>query len=221
MASEGTRTVALYGGTFDPFHAGHLRMAIEVRERIGTDRLLVIPAAAPPHKPGQPVTPAAHRLAMASLAVAGIPGIEVSDIEIRRKGPSYTLTTVREVRAEEPESAILLLLGADQFSEISTWWRSDELQAEADIVLLPRPGHPGPPPGLHRVDAADDGCYRLDVETFLLPSGRLLHALSVPMLDISSRLIREKVREMKSVRGLVAPEVERYIADNALYHAHP
>ena len=112
--------VALFGGTFDPFHNGHLRMAIEVREGLSLPRLFLLPAAQPPHKPLQPVAPARHRLAMTEAAVAGVPGLSVLDLELRREGPSYSLLTVREVLAAYPGVPVLFLVGADAFSEIST-----------------------------------------------------------------------------------------------------
>jgi nicotinate-nucleotide adenylyltransferase len=211
--------VALFGGTFDPFHNGHLRMAIEVREGLSLPRLFLLPSAQPPHKPRQPVAPARHRHAMTEAAVAGIEGLSVLDIELRREGPSYSLLTVREVLAENPGARVLFLVGADAFSEISAWHRHEELLAACDFLLLPRPGTPPEaafPPGV-RIEKEKDGCYSLPGRCYRLPGGRRLLCPDLPVLDISSRSIREKVRRGRSVRGLVPPEVERYIADHALY----
>ena len=211
--------VALFGGTFDPFHNGHLRMAIEVREGLSLPRLHLVPSAQPPHKPHQPVAPARHRLAMAESSVAGVEGLSVLDNELRRRGPSYSLLTVRELLAANPGADVLFLAGADAFSEIASWHRYAELLEACDFLLLPRPGTPPEasfPPGL-RIEKAGDGCYSLPGRTYRLPGGRRLLCPDLPVLDISSRSIREKVRQGRSIRGLVPPQVERHIADHALY----
>jgi len=217
--SGDSRPVALFGGTFDPFHNGHLRMAIEVRESFALPRLFLVPAAQPPHKPAQPVSPASDRLAMTQAAVAGIEGLSVLDLELHREGPSYTLLTVLEVQETNPGSEVLLVVGADAFSEIGTWHRYEELLAACDFLLLPRPGTPADvafPQGL-RLELEQSRCYSLPGRSYRLPGGRRVLCPDFPVLDISSRSIRDKVRRGRSVRGLVSREVERYIADHGLY----
>lgn len=215
----GRPCVALFGGTFDPFHNGHLRMAIEVREGLSLPRLHLVPSAQPPHKPLQPVAPAHHRCAMAEASVAGVGGLSVLDSELRREGPSYSLLTVREVLAANPGAEVLFLVGADAFPEIGTWHRYAELLSACDFLLLPRPGSPPEsafPAGI-RIEKEGDGCYSLPGRTYRLPGGRRLLCPDLPVLDISSRSIREKVRRGRSIRGLVPPEVERHIGAHALY----
>jgi nicotinate-nucleotide adenylyltransferase len=212
-------SVALFGGTFDPFHNGHLRMAIEVKEALGISRLILFPAHHPPHKPKQPVTEARHRLAMAAAGASGLPGIEVSDIEVRREGPSYSLLTVMDFRRELPDARILFVMGADSFADVSSWHRYDELLSACDFILLPRSGadpEPAPPKGVH-IEKEDPHCYSWVGKSYRLRGGRRLFCPSLPALDISSSAIREKVRKGKCIRGLVPPEVERYISDNGLY----
>ena len=194
-------------------------MAIEVKETLAVSRMILFPAHHPPHKPRQPVSEARHRLAMVAAGAAGLPGIEVSDIEIRQEGPSYSLLTVQSFLRSEPEARILFVMGADSFSEVSTWHRYEELLSACDFVLLPRPGagtEPAPPAGL-RIENEGDGCYSLPGRTYRLPGGRRLLCPDLPVLDISSRSIRDKVRRGRSIRGLVPPEAERYIAAHALY----
>jgi len=218
VATERPR-VALFGGTFDPVHNGHLRMALEVLEGLALPRLLLVPAAQPPHKPLLPLTPAVHRYAMAQSAVSGIDGMSVTDVELRRQGPSYSLLTVREIQDADPASGLLFIVGADAFSEIATWHRYEELLGACDFLLLPRPGTPPEasfPPGV-RIEKESDGCYSLRGRSFRLPGGRRLLCPDLPVLDISSRSIRDKVRKGRSIRGLVPPEVERYIHDRGLY----
>lgn len=213
--------MALFGGTFDPFHNGHLRMAIEVRERLGIARVVFLPARNPPHKPAQPVTDASHRLAMASGAVAGVPGFEVSDLELRREGPSYSIDTVAAFRESDPRADLFFLIGADAFAEIATWHRYRDLLAATDFVLLPRPGAPAipalPPP--LRLEKEDPRCYSWTGEAYRLPGGRTLHCPRLPLLDIAASAVRDKVRHGRSILGLVPPDVARYIEAHRLYSA--
>jgi nicotinate-nucleotide adenylyltransferase len=213
------RRIAVFGGTFDPFHNGHLRMAVEVREGLSLHDLYLVPSARPPHKPSRPMAAAGDRLAMASAAVAGIEGISALDIELRREGPSYSLLTVRELSEATPGADLLFLIGADAFSEIATWHRYGDLLAACDFLLLPRPGSAPEtsfPPGI-RIEPEGNRCYNLRGSSYRLPGGRRLFCPALPVLDISSRSIREKVRRGRSLRGLVPPEVERYITDHGLY----
>jgi nicotinate-nucleotide adenylyltransferase len=194
-------------------------MAIEVKEALGLLRMVLLPAREPPHKPKRPLSEAGHRLVMASRAVAGLPGFEVSDLEIRREGPSYSLVTVQEFRRAEPEVDWAFVMGADSFEEISTWHRYEELLAACHFVLLPRPGtppRPSPPAGV-RIEKEEPHCYSWTGESYHLPGGRRLYCPALPALDISSSSIREKVRSGKCIRGLVPPEVEEYIAGHGLY----
>jgi len=215
-------SIAIYGGTFDPFHNGHLRMAIEAQEMLEIETIFLVPSARPPHKPQQPVTPAKHRLAMLQAAVAGIEGLEVLDLELRRKGPSYSFHTVMEMKEAHPDSNILFLIGTDAFSEIISWHRYEELLEACDFLLLPR--YRGPqeisfPPGV-RLEPEKNHCYSLNNMagcSYRLPGGHRVLCPSLPVLDISSSSIRKKVRSGKSVQGLLAPEVERYITEHELY----
>lgn len=213
--------VALFGGTFDPFHNGHLRMAVEVSERLGIPRVVILPAHMPPHKPGRPVTEARHRLAMAAAAVAGLPGFEVSDFETRKAGPSYSIDTVTAFREAEPGAEFFFLLGADAFADICAWHRFRDLFAACDFVLLPRPGAPFPPvpAGIPRLEKESPHCYSWEGAAYRLPGGRRLFCPSLPVLDIAASAIREKVRRKRTIRGLVPPEVERYIEAEGLYLA--
>ena len=213
------RRIAVFGGTFDPFHNGHLRMAVEILEGLSLPGLFLVPSARPPHKPSRPMASAEDRLAMASAGVAGIGGISVLDLELRREGPSYSLITVREVSEANPGADLLFLIGADAFAEITAWHRYRDLLAACDFLLLPRPGvapEASFPPGI-RIEPEGNRCYNLPGCSYRLPGGRRLLCPVLPVLDISSRSIREKVRRGRSLRGLVPPQVERYITDHGLY----
>jgi nicotinate-nucleotide adenylyltransferase len=135
-----TRPLAIFGGTFDPVHLGHLRVAWEAAEALDAD-VHLMPASIPPHRP-QPIASAAQRSAMLHAALAGQQRLGVDDRELRRDGPSYTIDTLRELRAEiGPQRPLHLLLGADAFADLPTWrdWR--ELFDYANFVVLTRPGH--------------------------------------------------------------------------------
>jgi len=165
------------------------------------------------------MAPAEDRLAMASTAVAGIEGISVLDLELRREGPSYSLLTVREVSEGNPGADLLFLIGADAFAEIATWHRYRDLLTACDFLLLPRPGiapEASFPPGI-LIEPEGNRCYNLPGCSYRLPGGRRLLCPVLPVLDISSRSIREKVRRGRSLRGLVPTVVERYISDHGLY----
>ncbi len=137
MASPGP--IALLGGTFDPVHYGHLRFADDVRRALGLDEVRLLPARDPPHRAG-PAATAADRLAMLRLAVAEFPGLAVEERELRRDGKSYTVLTLEELRHEDPQRPLWLLLGADAFLGLPTWHRWREVFALAHVVVVARPG---------------------------------------------------------------------------------
>lgn len=134
--------VGILGGSFDPIHLGHLHLAERLRERLGLDRVVLVPAAQQPLKLGRAEAPAAERLAMTRLAAEGAPWLSVSDVEIRRPGPSYTVDTLKALRAElEPGAEIYFLAGADVLADLERWYRVDEVLSLARFVVATRPGH--------------------------------------------------------------------------------
>ncbi|HUG42473.1 MAG TPA: nicotinate-nucleotide adenylyltransferase [Longimicrobiales bacterium] len=189
--------LGVFGGTFDPPHVGHLVVAQEVLHRLALDRLLVVPAAVPPHKRDQPVTGGAVRLAMARAAMAALDRVEVSDLELRRDGPSYTVDTLRALRADHPDAELFLVLGADQVRELDTWHEADELRRLATLVVFRRAGQDPDPPGA-------------------VATGELLE-IEVPRLDISSTEIRRRVGAGEPVRFLVPEAALEVIEREGLY----
>jgi nicotinate-nucleotide adenylyltransferase len=132
--------VGLFGGTFNPIHFGHLRAALEVKEGFGLDQVFLIPAAVPPHKGRTGVAPAEDRLRMIELAVEGDSGLMVSDVEIKRSGPSFTIDTARYFRQSLAEDTdIFLVMGLDAFLEIDTWKSFRDLLALVPVIVLSRP----------------------------------------------------------------------------------
>jgi len=205
----GTATVGMLGGTFDPIHVGHLALARSAQEQLGLDLVLVVPAGRPPHKRDQRIAPAADRLAMVELAVAGEPGLDVSRIEIDRPGPSFTIDTAEALLSEGAAAGrpieLTIILSAESFADLPTWHEPDRLLRLARIAVAPRPGHPAPTPDRldPRLSAYAD---RIDV-------------LDGPHLDVSATDIRGRVAAGQSIAGLVPPPVAAYIEAHHLYHA--
>jgi nicotinate-nucleotide adenylyltransferase len=193
--------LGLMGGTFDPPHYGHLVIAEEARLVFGLDRVDFVTSADPPHKQGREISPAEHRYAMTLLSVATNPHFRVSRREIERSGPSYSVDTLQEYRSECPGAELFFITGADAILEILTWHRADEAVRLCTFIAATRPGY-----DLARMER-------------VLPASYLsrIHTVSVPGIEISSTDIRERLRQGKSIRYLVAEPVEQYIATYGLY----
>ena len=134
-------SLGVLGGTFDPIHHGHLAVAEDVRETLGLERILLVPAAHPPHKPGRPITPAAHRLAMVELAVAENPRLGVSAMEIERGGDSFTVDTLEALRSDG-EGDVWFILSAEALAGFDTWRMPERILDLARLAVVPR-GTPG------------------------------------------------------------------------------
>jgi len=189
--------LGIFGGTFDPVHLGHLVVAELTRGLLGLDRILFVPAWMSPHKQGADASPE-HRLRMTGIAVEDNPGFEVSDVEIRREGPSYTVDTLRSLCGTNPPGTEhYLLLGADSARDLESWREHEELLHRSKVVILGRPG----------------------TEIRELPGTVAARAtvLSTPLIGISSSEIRRRVRAGETIRYLVTEPVERYIRSQGLY----
>lgn len=189
--------IGIFGGTFDPPHVGHLVVAGDVARHLDLDRMIWLPAGHPPHKATQVVSPGSVRLAMTRAAVHGDPRFEVSDAEIRRPGPSYTVDTLRALAERYPDARLFLVIGADQLRAFHTWRDPSEIARLARVVVMDRDGCDAgtPDPGL-------------ELEWERVP---------VTRIDISSTDIRERVAGGESVRHLVPETVRRIIEDQGLY----
>lgn len=132
--------IALYGGSFDPLHWGHVRPVMAAREEAGLDEVIYLPTAEPPHKAQQRFAPAICRYTMVELALLGQPHLKVSDFEMRSAGPSYTVETLEHFRGARPQDEISLLIGFDSWLDLPTWRRFAELPQLAPILVMARPG---------------------------------------------------------------------------------
>jgi nicotinate-nucleotide adenylyltransferase len=190
------------GGTFDPIHYGHLIAAEEARFRFGLSRVIFVPCGVPPHKKPYEVTPAEHRYAMTVLATASNPHFVVSRVEIERPGPSYAVDTVKIFRQQFGERAELFFItGLDAVLEILTWKSHDELIRLCRFIAVTRPGYDAVK---LRERLPSDYLERIDL-------------LAIPGMDISSTMIRERVRKGEPIRYLTPEAVCDYIAKHGLY----
>lgn len=197
--------IGILGGTFDPIHVGHLaagRVAIDCAR---LDRVLFIPSATPPHRDPADAS-AEDRLEMVRLAIQGEPRFEVSDLEVRRGGKSFTSDTVRELKHALPQDELFLILGWDAARLFSTWHDPDPIRADASVVVIGRPGTEAPKPD-------DLKAAGLDPERTVMCLG------ATP--DISGSELRESLAKGESTGECLPPAVERYIADRDLYRDNP
>jgi nicotinate-nucleotide adenylyltransferase len=216
--ATGGMRVGIFGGTFNPIHIAHLRSAEEVREAQRLDRVLFIPSARPPHKPRDGLVSAPHRLAMVKLAIAGNRHFRVSTIEIDRGGRSYSVDTLRSLRAALPNARFSFIMGIDAFHEIATWKDYRSLFALCDLVVTSRPPHDERPiAAALPVAVRSEFCYRADIETLEHRTGNRIIFQRVSGLDISASAIRRRLGGGRSVRYLVPAAVERYITRHGLY----
>ncbi len=174
--------LGIFGGTFDPVHCGHLLLAECAREQCRLDQVLFLPAAMPPHKQGQDITPAEMRLEMLELATGGNPAILVSRIEAERGGVSYTVDTLRQLAAEDPARELFLLLGADSLADLPNWREPAEICRLAVPAVVRRAGQP--------VDFAPLAAL-VDPERLALFRG---HEVEMPLVELSSRDLRRPHR---------------------------
>lgn len=211
--------LGILGGTFNPLHLAHLRLAETARECCALDRLLFIPAADPPHKPLADGVAFSHRLAMVAAAIADRPEFAVSDLEERRGGKSYSVLTLEALRRERPEAELFFLVGLDSFRDIASWWHYRRLFELAHLVVAPRPGIPlgTSLADLLPVAARGDFCYDPTTCALLHRSGNRVLLLPETLLDISSTRLRQLVREGRSIRYLVPSPVADYITRHGLY----
>ena len=212
--------IGIFGGTFDPIHYGHLRLAEEAAERLRLAEVRFIPAGSPPHR-SAPGADAAHRLAMARLAVAGNAVFTVDDREVRRAGPGYTVDTLAELRAElGMHQPLALLMGADAFLDLATWRRWERLFDLAHIVVAYRPGFPVDTwQARMPVPLAREYGVRLaqqPLAVHLAPAGGIF-VLPIAELDIAATGIRDAVSQGMSPRYLLPDSVLDYIEAQQLY----
>lgn len=218
--------IGLFGGTFNPIHRGHLRAALEVQQTFALEKTYFIPSALPPHKEPRGVSDAKDRMEMTRLAVIEYPGFTVSDVELKRSGPSYTIDTVLGFKSTMPENAELyFILGIDAFLEIDTWKSYRNLFQLIPFIVMPRPDAACSGTRMmwdtleaHLKSSISDG-YRFSVSKacFIHDEKQPIFVPDIAALDISSTKIRKRVKEGRSIASLVPESVEDFIKRKGLY----
>ncbi len=217
--------IGLFGGTFNPIHHGHVQVARDVLHRYRLTAVQFIPSALPPHKTEGILAPAADRYAMACRALEDEPALKVSDIEIRRSGPSYTIDTLRRFMAEQShETHIFFMVGMDAFLEIHTWKSYRKLFDLANFIVMTRPQTITPDQDLRtlalqfaRERISDAYEPAVEGDRLVHPQKQAIHLSPVTPMDISSSRIRETIHKGQPIGQWVAPAVEAYIESKGLY----
>jgi len=195
--SQAPQRVGMFGGAFDPPHRAHVALAQEAVRQLALDRLYIFPTGDAWHK-DRTLSPAAHRLAMARLAFAGLPGVQVDDRELKRNGPTYSVDTLHELQAQHPGALLHLLMGEDQAAGFTRWHAWQDILQLAVLCVAAR----GPGAGLQAVQA--------------LPGARV-EVLRLPQMPESATEIRTRLARGQDAAALVAPAVARYIDSHHLY----
>ncbi len=206
--------LAIFGGTFDPVHYGHLRCADEARQKLDLKNLYLLPAGTPPHR-NAPGATAKQRLEMLQLALPEFPQLEIDDREIRRSGPSYMVDTLQELRTKFPQRPLLLLLGEDAANHLHSWFHWENLFALTHLVILTRPGAKAE----YRQDLAKQIQQRLafDKQELLRSQAGGVLRLQVTSIDVSATTIKSIIRLGRSPGVMLPGTVLDYINENHLY----
>jgi nicotinate-nucleotide adenylyltransferase len=199
-----TYATGILGGSFDPIHNGHIHLAELARKSASLDRVVLIPALAPPHKTDRTLTDPAHRLNMTRLAIAGLPWLSVNDIEIRRGGISYTVDTVNAMAKAWPDSELYFIIGSDSLTELWTWRRIKEIAEGVTFLTLGRGETEPADPGPELVERLEGTTLRS------IP-------LAGPPMPVSSTMIRRRVAKGLPVHDFVPTPVADYIEKHRLY----
>ncbi len=213
--------IGLFGGTFNPFHNGHIRIIEHVKDTFRLEKLFLIPSSTPPHKPDTNLAPANERFEMVRQSIEGREGFFVSDKELTRKGPSFTIDTLEEFKADLGEKTdLFLLMGSDAFFDIITWRRKDQIFDTAKIIVMLR-GHfkNHDDAFVSFIDEYISKGYIFNKKdnTFIHETKQNIILCRVPRIDISSTMIRERVKYGKPIEGLVPASVLKIIHEKELY----
>ena len=207
MPDQPHERVGLFGGTFDPPHVGHLILALEAKSQLQLTRVLWTVTPDPPHKQDQLITALEHRLAMVKLAIEDEPSFELSDIELNRPGPHYTVDTIKLLADQIPGAEIVPIIGGDSLNDLPTWHEPRELLYAAHWVGVMR--RPGEESDLRELERALPGI------------SSKVHYVDAPLLEIASREIRSRAATGRPFRYYLPEPVYEYIEQHHLYQQSP
>jgi nicotinate-nucleotide adenylyltransferase len=214
--------IGLMGGSFNPVHNAHLRIAGEAQELCQLDKVIFIPAADPPHKPLAGDVSFEHRSKMVSLAIADRPNFEMSTIEAERGGKSYSIDTIRTFREQFPMDELFFIIGGDSFKEIGLWHRYEAIFRACSLIVVERPGcEIMDPPGSLPVAVKREFRYDGESRRLVHDSGYSVSFVQGTPQDISSTIIRRLVAVGSSITQLVPPSVAAYISQQRIYFECP
>ena len=220
------KRIGLFGGTFNPIHKGHLWAATSVREGFGLDTVVLIPAAIPPHKRTKDIAAAADRLEMVRLSIADHEYLAVSDVELVRSGPSYSIDTIRHfIDRSAEDKQFFFIVGLDAFLEINTWKYYEDLFMLIPMIVLDRPASVQvPDDSFSRIvydflqtRISGDYSYSAEDLSFIHPDQQTVHLFSGEMMDISSTLIRQRISRGESISDVVPHSAADFIRRKGLY----
>lgn len=228
MRGKGTEMkpnrMGLFGGTFNPIHSGHVLAAAYVFKRMKLSKILFIPSFIPPHKAEADVAESGHRLEMVRLAVGDYPEFDVSSLEIDARGTSYSILTLEKVRKNNPRAELFFILGIDAFLEIKTWKEYERLLGQCSFVVMSRPGYHLPKAQGVLGEDFEDGLINFDnvpKDEILSTDRARIILISIPLVDVSSTTVRERLARRLKIGGMVPAAVEDYIHNNKLYQGEP
>ncbi len=211
--------IGIFGGTFNPVHYGHLFVADMARDAFSMDRVLFVPSSLPPHKNTVPVANAEDRLKMVGIAIEDNPDYDVLDVEIKRKGRSYSIETLRYLKDRYgTQTDISFILGWDSFKDIVTWKDYKELFTLSNFVVVSRSGHNEM--SIHEclpVEVSRDFCYDDKKKLYMHTSNHFIVYLDTPLIEISSTMIRERLAQGRTVRYFMPRGVGEYITRHSIY----
>lgn len=208
----------LLGGSFNPIHNAHLRIASEAQEACRLDRVIFIPAADPPHKPLAGDVSFEHRTNMVRIAIAGQPFFDLSPIEAERGGKSYSIDTIRIFRERLPDDDLFFIIGGDSFLEIGSWHRYSEIFSSCNLIVVERPGCRIVNPLETLPDAVRGTFTRVGADRLAHESGNGIFFITGSPMELSSTEIRRRVASGIDISGSVPPEVATYISHQRIYH---
>ncbi len=212
--------IGILGGTFNPIHSGHVKAAAEVQRIFSLDKVLLIPSYIPPHKETPDIAPPHCRLQMVKLAVASYPQFIPSSVEIDAKGRSYSVLTLSKLKKRYPDALIFFILGVDAFLDIRTWRDYKKVLEQCHFIVISRPGYDLKDAKKVLGEEYEDRIIRISnspkPDPNLLQDSKIF-LISIPSLDVASKVIRKKIKKGESISGLVDKSVEEYIRSNALY----